>query len=153
VTAVARRTEEELAALLGRDQVLPGTTREFLHDASAERGVVGWADAIVLPRSADETAIAWCYERDVPVVPRGGGTGLAGGAVPQGGVVLSTDRLQALRSVDPLFWRIEVEAGVRTANLRRRAPAPPSSRTSAGTSPRTPAGRANTRARLAALED
>jgi FAD/FMN-containing dehydrogenase len=118
-----RRIEDELAALLGRDQVLSGTTAEFLRDATEERGIVGWADAIVLPRSADEAAaaLAWCYERDVPVVPRGGGTGLAGGAVPHGGVVLSTDRLQAVRSFVPELWRIEVEAGVRTADLRRRA--------------------------------
>jgi glycolate oxidase subunit GlcD len=117
------RIEHGLAALLGRDQVLPGTVAEFLHDATEERGIAGWADAIVLPRSADEAAaaLAWCYERDVPVVPRGGGTGLAGGAVPCGGVVLSTDRLQAVRSFAPELWRIEVEAGVRTADLRRRA--------------------------------
>jgi FAD/FMN-containing dehydrogenase len=117
------RVEEELAALLGREQVLPGTAAEFLRDATEERGIEGWADAIVLPRSADEaaTALAWCYERDVPVVPRGGGTGLAGGAVPHGGVVLSTDRLQAVRSFVPELWRIEVEAGVRTADLRQRA--------------------------------
>lgn len=121
--ARGRRIEQELAALLGRDQVLPGTAAEFLHDATEERGIAGWADAIALPRSADEAAaaLAWCYERDVPIVPRGGGTGLAGGAVPQGGVVLSTDRLQAVRSFVPELWRIEVEAGVRTADLRRRA--------------------------------
>ena len=118
-----RRIEDELAAFLGREQVLPGTAAEFLHDATEERGISGWADAVVLPRSADEAAaaLAWCYERDVPIVPRGGGTGLAGGAVPHGGVVVSTDRLQALRSFVPELWRIEVEAGVRTADLRRRA--------------------------------
>ncbi|HXV57556.1 MAG TPA: FAD-linked oxidase C-terminal domain-containing protein [Gaiellaceae bacterium] len=123
VDARDRRIERGLAALLGRDQVLPGTAAEFLRDATEERGVAGWADAVALPRAADEAAaaLAWCYERGVPIVPRGGGTGLAGGAVPQGGVVLSTDRLQAVRSFVPELWRIEVEAGVRTADLRRRA--------------------------------
>lgn len=118
-----RPIERELAALLGRDQVFPGTAAEFLRDATQERGIEGWADAIALPRSGEEAAaaLAWCYERDVPIVPRGGGTGLAGGAVPQGGVVLSTDRLQTVRSFVPELWRIEVEAGVRTADLRRRA--------------------------------
>jgi FAD/FMN-containing dehydrogenase len=123
VRSPGRRIEDELAALLGRDQVLPGTTAEFLRDATEERGIAGWAEAIVLPRSADDAAaaLAWCYEREVPVVPRGGGTGLAGGAVPQGGVVLSTDRLQTVRAFVPELWRIEVEAGVRTADLRRHA--------------------------------
>ena len=51
----------------------------------------GHAQAVVLPGSAEEVAalVAWCYEHDVPLVPRGGGTGLAGGAVPtEGGVVV-----------------------------------------------------------------
>ena len=38
--------------------------------------------------------VAWCYGHDVPVIPRGGGTGFTGGAVPlDGGVVLSLERL------------------------------------------------------------
>src|SRR5256712_10690299 len=56
------------------------------------------------------------------MVPRGGGTGSAGGAVPlDGGVVLSLERLDRVRSFDPLLWRIEVEAGLRTGELRRIA--------------------------------
>jgi len=55
-------------------------------------------------------------------VPRGGGTGYAAGAVPvDGGVVLSLERLDQVRSFDPLLWRIEVEAGLRTGELRRIA--------------------------------
>jgi glycolate dehydrogenase FAD-linked subunit len=66
--------------------------------------------------------VGWCYERDVPIVPRGGGTGYAGGAVPlDGGVVLSLERLTKLRSFEPLLWRMHVEAGVPTAEVRRIA--------------------------------
>ena len=66
--------------------------------------------------------VAWCYAHGVAVVPRGGGTGYAGGAVPlDGGVVLSLERLDRVRSFDPLLWRIEVEAGMRTAEVRRVA--------------------------------
>jgi FAD/FMN-containing dehydrogenase len=38
-----------------------------------------------------------------------------------GGVVIALERLTALRSFDPLLWRMEVEAGVRTADVRRIA--------------------------------
>src|SRR5262249_56850732 len=56
------------------------------------------------------------------VVPRGGGTGYAGGSIAlDGGVVLSLERLDRVRSFDPLLWRIEVEAGLRTAEVRRIA--------------------------------
>src|SRR5205085_12683121 len=66
--------------------------------------------------------VAWCYEHGVPVVPRGGGTGYAAGAVPlDGGVVLGLERLTRVRSFDPLLWRIEVEAGMTTADVRRTA--------------------------------
>jgi glycolate oxidase subunit GlcD len=63
--------------------------------------------------------LAWCYERDVPIVPRGGGTGLSAGAVAAGGVVLALDRLDRVRSFDPELWRIHVEAGVPTGRLKQ----------------------------------
>ena len=115
--------ERDLAALAGAEQVLPGTTAAYLVDATETRGVRGHADAVVLPRDAGEVAavVTWCAERGVPVVPRGGGSGLAGGCVPAGGVVVSTERLARVRSFDPLLWRTEVEAGVRTGDVRRRA--------------------------------
>jgi glycolate oxidase subunit GlcD len=115
--------ERDLAGLLRPEQVLPGTTAAYLVDATESRGVRGHADAVALPRTAEEVAavVAWCAERGVAVVPRGGGTGLAGGCVPAGGVVLSTERLTRVRSSDPLLWRTEVEAGVRTADVHRRA--------------------------------
>ena len=56
---------------------------------------------------------------DVPIVPRGGGTGAAAGAVPDGGVVLALDRLDRVRSFEPELWRIHVEAGVPTGRLKQ----------------------------------
>ena len=51
-------------------------------------------------------------ERGLPIVPRGGGTGYAGGSVPiDGVVVVSLERLTRGRRFDPLLWRIELEAG------------------------------------------
>ena len=48
-------------------------------------------------------------------MPRGGGTGFAGGAVPvSGGVVVDLERMARMRSFDPLLWRIQVEAGLPT---------------------------------------
>ncbi len=122
-TETRSRVERELATLVGRDAVVPATAA-YLADETEGRGVRGRADAIVLPAAADEVArvLAWCYEHDVPLTPRGGGTGFAGGAVPvEGGVVLSLERLTAVRRFDPLLWRMHVEAGVRTADVRRLA--------------------------------
>lgn len=113
----------DLGSLVGAEAVLVDPPVHYLEDATASRGVRGWADAVVLPATSDEVArvVGWCYAHDVPIVPRGGGTGFAGGAVPAGGVVLSLERMRAVRSFEPLLWRIEVEAGMTTWQLRRLA--------------------------------
>jgi len=100
------------------ESVLQGLPSEYLTDFTR---APGRADAVVLPRTAEEVAavLAWCYEREVPIVPRGGGTGAAAGAVPDGGVVLALDRLDRVRSFDPELWRIHVEAGVPTGRLKQ----------------------------------
>ena len=104
--------------------MLPGDTAAYLSDETESRGVRGWAEAVCRPADAEAVAavVEWCYERGLPIVPRGGGTGYAGGSVPiGGGVVVSLERLERVRRFDPLLWRIEVEAGVTTARLRRLA--------------------------------
>jgi glycolate oxidase subunit GlcD len=115
----------DLRAIVGAGHVADGAdAREELHDMTVGMGLRGRADAVVRPGCAEEVAavVAWCCERGVPVVARGGGTGFAGGATPlQGGVVLALDRLDRVRAFDPLLWRIEVEAGVRTATVQRLA--------------------------------
>jgi len=93
-------------------------------DTTADRGLKGDPDAVVVPSTADQLAavMAWCWERDVPMVPRGGGTGFAGGAVPVGGgVVLSTERLTAIDEIDPAAWTLRLGAGLRTADVQRLA--------------------------------
>ncbi len=88
------------------------------------RGVRGNADAVVLPGTTEEVAavMRWCYEHDVPLTARGGGTGLAGGAIPvDGGVLVAFERLNRVRAFDPLLWRMHVEAGVTTADVQRLA--------------------------------
>jgi glycolate dehydrogenase FAD-linked subunit len=116
--------ERELASLIGTESVLSGTTRAYLSDATESRSIHGRADAVALPSDPDEVAavVRWCYEHDVAIVPRGGGTGYAGGAVPlDGGVVLSLERLRHVPALDPELWRMHVQAGLSTADVHRRA--------------------------------
>jgi len=116
---------DELAALIGREHVLDVPLgSEYNRDASGRRGLDGRAEAVVLPGSAEEVAalLGWCYEHDVPLVTRGGGTGLVGGAVPTpGSVVCSLERLRAVRELEPGLWRMSVEAGLRTRDVQRLA--------------------------------
>jgi glycolate oxidase subunit GlcD len=115
----------ELARLIGAEHVLQVDARSpYNSDATRRRGVEGHADAVVLPGDAQEvaTVVRWCYAHDMPIVARGGGTGLLGGAVPtQGGVVVSLERMRRVRELEPALWRIYPEAGVSTRDVQRLA--------------------------------
>jgi FAD/FMN-containing dehydrogenase len=73
----------------------------------------GTAAALVRPRDVEEVAfvVRECARAGVPVVPHGGNTGLVGGGVPHGGVVLSLARLDRIREVDPVNATLTAEAG------------------------------------------
>ena len=115
----------ELGRLVGPGHVLDAPpSSAYNRDSSNRRGLVGRADAVALPGDAQEVTavVGWCYAHDVPIVPRGGGTGLTGGAVPmQGGVVVSLERLRAVRELEPGLWRLYAEAGVSTRDVQRLA--------------------------------
>jgi glycolate oxidase subunit GlcD len=112
-----------LAELLDGASVRTPTPAQ-LQDSTEIRGIAARADAWVMPSSTAEVArvLAWCNEHGVAVTARGGGTGFAGGAVPlDGGVVLSLERMNRVRALEPLRWRMCVEAGLTTAHVRRLA--------------------------------
>jgi glycolate oxidase len=79
---------------------------------------------VVLAASRDDvvTTLKWATEHRVPVVPRGAGTGLAGGATAgDGSLVLSLARMTAIRELSPADEIAVVEPGVITADLDRAA--------------------------------
>lgn len=79
---------------------------------------------VVLATSRDDvvTTMRWATEHRVPVVPRGAGTGLAGGATAgDGTVVLSLAKMTAIRELSPADEIAVVEPGVITADLDRAA--------------------------------
>jgi glycolate oxidase subunit GlcD len=122
----SRAIARDLGRVLGAEHVLaaPPAQSPYNRDSSNRRGVEGRADAVVLPGNAEEVAavVAWCYEHDVAIVPRGGGTGVTGGAVAvHGGVVCSLERLRRVRELEPGLWRMFPEAGVSTHDVRRLA--------------------------------
>lgn len=84
----------------------------FLGDASNLGG--GHADEVVLPESEDDVAevLRECSAKNLPVTVAGAGTGLAGGRVPSGGVVLSMAKMNNIVEIDPENLRAVVEPGV-----------------------------------------
>jgi len=70
--------------------------------------------AVVLPRTTEEVAAALkvCHDEGVPVVPRGSGTSLAGGALPTGdAVILGVSRLNRVIEADYANRFVHVQSG------------------------------------------
>jgi glycolate oxidase subunit GlcD len=113
----------ELAGIAGAANVEAPVPRAALRDATEAQAYAGRADALVRPGSAEEVAalLAWCYAHDVPLTARGGGSGFAGGAAPEGGIVCSLERMHAVRALQPEGWRMHAEAGLATAHVHRLA--------------------------------
>ena len=113
----------ELAAAVDAPVLEGEAVAPYLLDATEARGLRGRADAVVLAQTPADVvgALGWCYEHDVPLTTRGGGSGYAGGAVPDGGVVVALAGLRSVRALEPLLWRTELESGVTTQEVQRLA--------------------------------
>jgi glycolate oxidase len=86
----------------------------------------GRPQAVVRPGTVAEVSstLRWAAENAVPVVPRGAGTGLSGGAnAIDGCVMLSLERFTAIREINTRHQYAVVEAGVLNADLGRAAAA------------------------------
>ena len=78
-------------------------------------------DAVVLPGSTEEVShiLQVAYREEIPVVPRGMGSGLAAGSVPfSGGIALSLTRMNRILEIDEEEMTAWVEAGVITAEFQ-----------------------------------
>ncbi len=81
-------------------------------------------DAVVFPETAGEVrdAVLLANRHRFPIVPRGAGSGFSGGALPvRGGVVLSTERMDRILSIDTENLYAVVEPGVVTETLKEEA--------------------------------
>ncbi|MDT7603898.1 MAG: hypothetical protein QOF61_1895 [Acidobacteriota bacterium] len=95
--------------------------QSFVADASNLAG--GHAARVVFPETTDEVAgmLAEATRTCTPVTIAGAGTGVVGGRVPFGGIVLATDRLNRIREIvkEGEGGRATAEAGVVLADFRR----------------------------------
>jgi FAD/FMN-containing dehydrogenase len=84
---------------------------------------VGTTPFLALPRTTADVAavVGICFEAGVAITPQGGNTGLVGGQIPQGEILLSTERLRAIRAVAPLDDAITAEAGATLAAVHEAA--------------------------------
>lgn len=103
-----------LRAVLRPGQVItdPIELLTYERDASLDRGA---PEAVVFPVNTDEVAkiVKWSVETKTPIVARGAGTGLSGGAVAeQGGVIVCFSRMNRILEFDEVGRSVVVEPGV-----------------------------------------
>ncbi|MGA2015184.1 MAG: FAD-linked oxidase C-terminal domain-containing protein [Solirubrobacteraceae bacterium] len=123
-TAMSTGLLRSLEAVVGADHVRAdeGALVSFSTDSTPLQR--GRPDVVVFPATAAEVAgvLRIANERRVPVVPRGSGTNLSGGTIPQlGGIVLVLTRMNAIREVSGAELVAICEPGVRTIELERAA--------------------------------
>lgn len=90
------------------------------------RGLMqGQAQLAFLPRTTEEVSqvVALCARHRVPMVAQGGNTGLVGGALAFGGVVISLEKMRAIGPLDAANATLSVEAGAVLAEVQAAAEA------------------------------
>lgn len=118
---VTKEVIGELEGILGKDFVLVDseTLSNYNHDYTEDLKYN--PEVVVKPGTATEVSeiLKTANAYKVPVTPRGAGTGLSGGALPVfGGIILSTERMNAIIEIDERNLQCTVEPGVINQHLR-----------------------------------
>lgn len=112
---------QEFKSILGEEFVLTDAESLEKHGHDETEHLLFLPQVVLRPRTTDEISriMRICNEHLIPVTPRGAGTGLSGGALPHlGGVLLSTDRMNAILEIDEQNLQVTTEPGVITEVLQ-----------------------------------
>jgi len=120
---ISDKTKSQLETIVGPNGIIcqPDKMKPYLHE---ERGLSrSKADIVVRPKDVNEVSsiIKTCAKEKIPVVPVGGCTGLVGGTLANGGIVLASDRLNKIIHIDPLNNTMTAESGCILSNLQTAA--------------------------------
>lgn len=113
----------QLEAIVGAKHVLHRPAETFVYTADGLPGYRKQPTLVVLPGTRDEVIaiVRLLASLGIAWVPRGAGTGLSGGALAEGAVLLGLHRLKRIVSIDPENGTAVVEPGVVNTSLSRAA--------------------------------
>lgn len=114
ILSAKARIAARLRSVLPADSVIEDEAETRAYECDALTAYRCPPLAVVLPRSTEEVAaiLRICHEEGVPVVPRGSGTSLAGGALPTAdAVILGVSRMNAVLETDYPNRFIHVQSG------------------------------------------
>ena len=113
-----------LVEVCGRDGVIVDDDRLLVYESDALTAYRHRPGAVVLPRTTEQVqgAVRAIARHGLPIVPRGAGTGLSGGAVAlDGAVVVGTARMNRIFDIDAANRRAVLQPGVINAELSAAA--------------------------------
>ena len=117
---ISKTLLKEISGTVGKMHLLT-TVKDMAEFAADATKISHMPDAVVFPENSEQISriLQLATENGFPVVPRGAGTGMSGGAIPvQGGVVLAMNRLNRILSIDQDNLVAKAEPGVITAHLQ-----------------------------------
>ncbi len=119
---IDREILSELAAIVGEKNLLtaPDQLDDYSHDEFALTEMRRIPDAVIRPATTEQVAriVRAAGRLGVPLVPRGGGTGLCGGCTPvSGGIVVDTSALNSIIEIDARNFMAVLQAGVTLAQF------------------------------------
>ena len=117
-----QRLVDAIRAIVGPDGVVVAPDECLVYECDMLVFYKGLPDLVVLPRTTAEVAavVRACLDAGVPIVPRGSGTGLIGGATaPRGGVMIGVNRMDRILEIDLPNRYAVVEPGVINLALTR----------------------------------
>jgi glycolate oxidase len=118
--SIDRESLRALADIVGPQRLLSSTEETERYARDENPTLFARPEAVALVRSAGEIAsiLKLANRRRFPVVPRGAGTGLTGGALAvRGGLIVSLERMRRLREIDRENLMATAEPGIVTGNL------------------------------------
>ena len=110
--ALSPQFVEELKGIVGADAIVVSVEGRMTYECDMHTFYKGAPDVVVLPTRTEQVQaiVQACRREKVPIVPRGSGTGLIGGAMaPQGGVMVGMNRMASI---------LEIDFGNRTATVQ-----------------------------------
>lgn len=116
---------DRLADIVGADQVI-FDHRDLGPYVNEHRGLYeSVPGAVVRPASSQDVAaiIEICAAANIGVVPQGGNTGLVGGCVARGEIIINLERMNAVREIDAANFTMTVDAGLLLADAQAAATA------------------------------
>ena len=120
---ISQSLEKKIIDIVGKDFVFIDKQDMVVYESDGTHDK-GMPDFVVLPGTTEEVSqlVVLANEFEIPIIARGSGTGLSGGAVPiHGGLVISLNRMNAIIDIDVNSSTATVEAGVINLEISNKA--------------------------------